>query len=382
MRARHTEPCRNRRRRRVGDAAGAERLGLPVRGRRAATGSWPFTGATGAAPSTCPAPAAFVVCSNHISVRRPAWPSRTSSTTTATRRYFLAKAALFRVPFVGRVLRGAEQIPVYPRRGRRGPGVRPRAVEAVRAGKCVAIYPEATLTRDPDLWPMVGKTGAARVALETGCPVIPVAQWGAQELLPPYAKRPRLFPRKTMHVLAGPPVDLDDLRGQPIDADVLREATARIIGDDHRAAGGDPRRARPTRSTTRAGTAARRTGDPTRRGATMTGEGDVMTRVAVMGAGSWGTAFAMVLADAGCRRDAVGPPQPSSPTQINASTRNPDYLPDIAAARSRSGATTDAEQALARRRGRRARPALADACASNLAELGAAAPAGRGAWSA
>ena len=56
------------------------------------------------------------------------------------------------------------------------------------------IYPEGTLTRDPDLWPMTGKTGAARVALTTGCPVIPVAQWGAQELLAPYAKRPRLLP--------------------------------------------------------------------------------------------------------------------------------------------------------------------------------------------
>ena len=45
------------------------------------------------------------------------------------------------------------------------------------------VYPEGTLTRDPDLWPMTGKSGAARIALETGCPVIPVGQWGAQELL-------------------------------------------------------------------------------------------------------------------------------------------------------------------------------------------------------
>ncbi len=58
---------------------------------------------------------------------------------------------------------------------------------------------------------MVGKTGAARVALETGAPVIPVAQWGPQQLLAPYAKRPHFFPRKTMHVWAGPPVDLDDV---------------------------------------------------------------------------------------------------------------------------------------------------------------------------
>ena len=93
----------------------------------------------------------------------------------------------------------------------------------------MAIYPEATLTRDPDLWPMVGKTGAARVALETGAPVIPVAQWGPQELLPPYTKRPHLFPRKTMHVWAGPPVDLDDVRGRPVDAALLREVTERIM---------------------------------------------------------------------------------------------------------------------------------------------------------
>ena len=98
-------------------------------------------------------------------------------------------------------------------------------------GKCVAIYPEATVTRDPDLWPMTGKTGAARVALETGCPLIPVAQWGAQALLPYHSFVPRLFPRKPMQVLAGPPVDLDDLRGRPIDVTVLREATARIIAD-------------------------------------------------------------------------------------------------------------------------------------------------------
>ena len=47
----------------------------------------------------------------------------------------------------------------------------------------MVVYPEGTLTRDPDLWPMRGKTGAARIALATGCPVIPVGQWGAHDLL-------------------------------------------------------------------------------------------------------------------------------------------------------------------------------------------------------
>jgi 1-acyl-sn-glycerol-3-phosphate acyltransferase len=76
---------------------------------------------------------------------------------------------------------------------------------------------------------MVGKTGAARIALATRCPVIPVAQWGPQELLAPYSGKLRLLPRKTMHVTAGPPVDLSDLYDQPVTSTLLREATSRIM---------------------------------------------------------------------------------------------------------------------------------------------------------
>ena len=76
---------------------------------------------------------------------------------------------------------------------------------------------------------MVGKTGAARVALHTKCPVIPVAQWGANELLPPYAKKLNLLPRKTHHVLAGPPVDLSRFYDQEMTPELLKEATAVIM---------------------------------------------------------------------------------------------------------------------------------------------------------
>ena len=141
---------------------------------------------------------------------------------------FLAKEVLFRVFFVGRVLKGAKQIPVY-RESADASRAFSAAVAAVRDGECVAFYPEATLTRDPDLWPMVGKTGAARVALETGAPVIPIAQWGPQDLLTPYAKKPDLLPRKTMHLRAGPPVDLTEFAGRPIDGPLLREVTERIM---------------------------------------------------------------------------------------------------------------------------------------------------------
>jgi 1-acyl-sn-glycerol-3-phosphate acyltransferase len=101
--------------------------------------------------------------------------------------------------------------------------------EVLDEGGAVIIYPEGTLTRDPALWPMRGRTGAARLALQTGAPVIPVAHWGANELLPRYAKRPSLFPRKTAHVTAGPPVDLSEFSGLPITRTVLEAATNRIM---------------------------------------------------------------------------------------------------------------------------------------------------------
>jgi 1-acyl-sn-glycerol-3-phosphate acyltransferase len=91
------------------------------------------------------------------------------------------------------------------------------------------VYPEGTLTRDPDLWPMKGKSGAARIALATGCPVIPVGQWGAQQLLAPYSKKPHLVPRKHIIMKAGDPVPLADLVGKQHTAEVITEATDRIM---------------------------------------------------------------------------------------------------------------------------------------------------------
>lgn len=174
-----------------------------------------------------PAAGGFLLCPNHISYADPLLFAHFAFD-SGREAYFLAKEAVFRVPVVGKIITKADQIPVYRESGQASNAFR-AAVSAVQAGKCVAIYPEGTLTRDPDLWPMTGKTGAARVALETRCPVIPVAQWGAQDILMPYAKRIRLFPRKRIQMRAGPPVDLTDLYDQPLTAPVLREATERIV---------------------------------------------------------------------------------------------------------------------------------------------------------
>jgi 1-acyl-sn-glycerol-3-phosphate acyltransferase len=141
---------------------------------------------------------------------------------------FLAKESLFRLPLLGRIVRGAKQIPVH-RETRDAGAAYSAAVEAVRAGECVSFFPEGTLTRDPAGWPMRGKTGAVRVALETGAPLVPVAQWGAHEILPPYSKRPHLFPRHTVSVTAGPPIDLSRFQGRPVTVPLLVEATEHVM---------------------------------------------------------------------------------------------------------------------------------------------------------
>lgn len=140
---------------------------------------------------------------------------------------FMAKASVFDLPVAGDLLRHVGQIPVH-RETREAALSLQGAVDAVRAGGCVVVYPEATLTRDPDLWPMHGKSGTARIALQTGCPVIPVAQWGAQRILPPYGRVVRLFPPVTVVVRAGAPVDLSDVGGHR-SGRALREATTRIM---------------------------------------------------------------------------------------------------------------------------------------------------------
>jgi 1-acyl-sn-glycerol-3-phosphate acyltransferase len=141
---------------------------------------------------------------------------------------FLAKAELFEVPVVGALLRGAGQIPVH-RGTERAAHALDAAVSAVRRGECVVVYPEGTLTHDPELWPDHARTGAARIALTTRAPLLPVAQWGPQEILMPWSRRLRLLPRRTVTVAIGPPIDLQDLYGREQTTEVLAEATARLM---------------------------------------------------------------------------------------------------------------------------------------------------------
>lgn len=171
----------------------------------------------------------FITVVNHNSVLDPLSYAHFQYNTRRVPR-FLAKVSLFRSGFVGAVMRGTGQIPVF-RESSDAIGAFRAAVEAIDKGECVAFYPEGTLTRDPGLWPMKGKTGAARVALATRAPVIPVAQWGANLAVPPYPKRKdiALFPRKTLIVQAGPPVDISEFYDREPTVAVLREVTDRFM---------------------------------------------------------------------------------------------------------------------------------------------------------
>jgi 1-acyl-sn-glycerol-3-phosphate acyltransferase len=170
-----------------------------------------------------------LVAANHLSYAD--WPAMALFVHQA-RRYpaFMIKSSAFDVKFIGTLLRGCGQLPV--RRGEAdAANVLKVAEQALADGECVVIYPEGTATRDPEQWPMLAKTGVARLALATRVPVVPVAQWGAQDILPYGTTKPHLWPRKTVRMLAGPPVDLTKFEGQPFTRDVLRGATNAIMAD-------------------------------------------------------------------------------------------------------------------------------------------------------
>jgi len=177
-----------------------------------------------------------IVAVNHISHADPLVFA--DALVFGTRRVprFLAKSTLFENKgpvrtFVAAVLRGTGQIPVLRNTADASLALQ-AAVEALQRGEIVAIYPEGTVSRDPDKWPMAAKTGTARLALISGVEVVPVAQWGAEKILDSYRERGlHLLPRKTISVVAGPPVDLSPWRGKELTVPVLRDATEAIMRD-------------------------------------------------------------------------------------------------------------------------------------------------------
>jgi 1-acyl-sn-glycerol-3-phosphate acyltransferase len=174
-----------------------------------------------------PATGGAILVANHISHADPVvvghyvydagrWPQ------------FLAKASLFKVPLLGPLLKAVRQIPVH-----RGTTDAIKALEsaiaAVGNGEAVIIYPEGTTTREPQLWPMRGKTGVARLWLATGAPVVPIAMWGPERFFDPRTRKVGLRPRTPVTVVAGAPLDLSGWDGAEPTAATLAAITDTIM---------------------------------------------------------------------------------------------------------------------------------------------------------
>ena len=141
---------------------------------------------------------------------------------------YMGKVSVFTTPVVGTIVRSAGMIPV-DRSNDPAQALAPAAAE-LRRGGCIGIYPEGTTTRHRDFWPEASRTGVARLALMAGATVVPVAQWGTQDLLGhgglrdlvTTALRPTRVP---ITVRAGAPLVL---QGDPADRAAVKEGTERV----------------------------------------------------------------------------------------------------------------------------------------------------------
>ncbi|MCE7007828.1 1-acyl-sn-glycerol-3-phosphate acyltransferase [Kibdelosporangium philippinense] len=144
---------------------------------------------------------------------------------------FLAKDSLFRIPVAGKIIGGAGTIPVYRGTANAADSLR-AANEALSEGKLVCIYPEGTISKDPDGWPMRSFPGVARLALANDVPVLPIARWGTSQIWNGYTKKFTPFPRKTVTTYVGEPVDLSQFRGEdPPSNTTLMRVTELIMND-------------------------------------------------------------------------------------------------------------------------------------------------------
>jgi 1-acyl-sn-glycerol-3-phosphate acyltransferase len=178
-----------------------------------------------------PATGPVLLVANHVSVLDPLACGRLVFDNGRIP-HFLAKESLF-TGFLGTLLRAAGQIPVA-RYTSHAKGSVSAAQRALSENRVVVIYPEGSVTRDPDWWPMQARTGVARLALTTDAAVVPVAQWGPQELHDYHTKKWHLRLRGRADYAVGEPIDLSALRaevraGRPLTNDLLRQTTDLIM---------------------------------------------------------------------------------------------------------------------------------------------------------
>ena len=175
-----------------------------------------------------PPEGAAIIAGNHLSYLDPL--AHGLFVVRAGRRpRFLAKQELFHARFVGTVLRGAHQISVERGTGDRSPI--DDAARAVEQGEVVVVYPEGTTTTtNEDFSPGRGKTGAVRLSIATGIPILPVATWGGQFVWRKSGRQSLAFGRP-IWVAAGEPFEPTERpEGEP-DGRTLRASTDDLMAE-------------------------------------------------------------------------------------------------------------------------------------------------------
>ncbi|MCG5432985.1 1-acyl-sn-glycerol-3-phosphate acyltransferase [Mycobacterium sp. MYCO198283] len=162
-----------------------------------------------------------VVAINHTSYLD--WlPAALAASRRGRRIRFLIKAEMQRLRVVDYLIRHTGTIPVDRTAGARSYAL---AVEALRAGELVGVYPEATISRSFELKEF--KSGAARMALEAQVPIIPLVVWGTQRVWTKDRPRKLLRPNVPVTVLVGSPLQPAGTFAQTDSA--LREAMTELL---------------------------------------------------------------------------------------------------------------------------------------------------------
>ena len=116
-------------------------------------------------------------------------------------------------------------IPIDRSGGSKSEGALMAAETVLRRGELFGIFPEGTRSRDGMLYK--GHTGAARLAMKVGCPILPVGIIGTREIQPPDTVMPRFGLECTLKI--GAPIDVSRYRDRADDHMVLREITDELM---------------------------------------------------------------------------------------------------------------------------------------------------------
>jgi 1-acyl-sn-glycerol-3-phosphate acyltransferase len=146
-----------------------------------------------------------IVAANHVSALDGVVLALTTSSRSRRMTRFLVAAEFFRKIRFGWALRLYRQIPL--RRGQRDQGALDVAIETIRGGALAGIFPEGTVNPEPGAGLLRGRKGAARIALATRAPVVPVGIWGTQDRWPKAGLHLRRPWRPAVAISYGEPIE-------------------------------------------------------------------------------------------------------------------------------------------------------------------------------